>query len=90
MSRRDCVGIIQREGHGFLKFGSDSDLVEKLEEATETAKGRDGFSRWNGFGPVLIQKQGQNLSSSFGAKGESAFVSQLSFNQTTTYRTMLF
>ena len=45
MSRRDGVGRSQRERHDFLKFGSETDLVEKLEEAAETAKGRYGFGR---------------------------------------------
>jgi hypothetical protein len=45
MSRRDGVWRSQSEGHGFLKFGSETDLVEKLEEAAETAKGRNGFGR---------------------------------------------
>ena len=43
MSRRDGVWRSQREGHGFLKFGSETDFVEKLEEAAEAAKGCDGF-----------------------------------------------
>ncbi len=45
MGRRDGVGRRQRERHDFLKFGSETDLVEKLEEAAETAKGRYGFGR---------------------------------------------
>jgi hypothetical protein len=43
VSRRDGVGRSQREGHGILKFGGEADLVEKLEEAAEAAKGRHGF-----------------------------------------------
>jgi hypothetical protein len=45
MGRRDGVGRRQRERHDFLKFGSETDLVEKLEEAAETVKGRYGFGR---------------------------------------------
>lgn len=45
MGRRDGVGRRQRESHDFLKFGSETDLVEKLEETAETAKERYGFGR---------------------------------------------
>jgi hypothetical protein len=45
MGRRDGVGRRQRERHDFLKLGSETDPVEKLEEASETAKERYGFGR---------------------------------------------
>ena len=45
MGRRDGVGRRQRGRHDFLKFGNETDLVEKLKEAAETAKGRYSFGR---------------------------------------------
>ncbi len=53
-STRDGVWRSQREGHGFLKFGSETDFVEELEEAAEAAKGRDGFG--GGFDPKTGRK----------------------------------
>ena len=43
VSRRDGVGRGQSEGHGFLKFGSKTGPVEKLDETAEAAKGSDGL-----------------------------------------------
>jgi len=33
----------QSEWHGFHEFGSETDLVEKLDQTDESAKGCDGF-----------------------------------------------
>lgn len=61
MSRRDGVGRSQSEGHGFLKFGSETDLAEKLEEAAKAPKGRDGFGGgtdldWDGVEDAIAFK----------------------------------